>query len=52
MHTKQMNEQRNKTCVWWKCLLKIPDAKHVLYWEKKDQTFDVIWRKKKQIKSN
>ena len=35
-----------------KCLLKIPDAKNVLYWEKKDQPFHVIWKKKNQIKIN
>ena len=30
--------------------MKIPDVKTVLYWGKKDQPFDVIWKKKKKSK--
>ena len=42
MHTKLTNKQQQqnknpKPGIWWKWLLKIPAAKYMLYWEKKDQ---------------
>ena len=48
MHTKLTNEQQQqqqqKPDMQWKCLLKIPAAKYMLYWEKKDQLIHLTWK--------
>ena len=51
MDTILTNEQKNKLGIQWKCLLKIPPAKNMLYWEKKDQLVHLIWKKTIELKA-
>ena len=51
MHTKLTDEQQQhqpqqntKPGIRWKCLLKIPATKYILYWEKKDKLIHLSWK--------
>ena len=43
--------KNTKPSIWWKCLLKIPAAKNMLYWEKKGSTHSLNLEKKIKLKT-